>query len=63
MHHVRLLVVVVIIGLAGGCAGPVKAWQSSLEHYVAVEGHGECDRKLRVTPDGVDRSSAHVSRE
>ena len=41
MRHVRLLVVVVIIGLAGGCAGPVKAWQSSLERYVAVEGHGD----------------------
>ncbi len=41
MRHVQVLVGVVITGLAGGCADPVKAWQSSLEHYVAVEGHGD----------------------
>ncbi len=44
MRHVRLLEIVVIIGLAGGaggCTNPVKAWQSSLERYVAEHGHGD----------------------
>ena len=44
MRHVRLLVVVLIIALAGGaggCTNPVKAWQSSLERYVAEQGHGD----------------------
>jgi len=41
MHHARLLVVAVIVGLAGGCTDPIRAWQTSLEKYVTVEGHGD----------------------
>ena len=39
-----------IVGFAGGCAGPnpVEAWQSSLEQYVSVEGHGDLNALRRT---------------
>ncbi len=38
------------LGLAGGCTGPdpVEAWQSSLEQYVSVEGHGDLNALRRT---------------
>ena len=44
------LIGALIVGVAGGCAGPdpVKAWQSSLEQYVAIEGHGDLNALRRT---------------
>lgn len=51
MRRSRTLIGSLIVGFAaGGCTGPnpVEAWQTSLEQYVTVEGHGDLN-KLRRT--------------
>ncbi len=40
----------ILVCLAGGCSGPtaVDAWQSSLERYVAEQGHGDLNALRRT---------------
>ena len=50
MRRWRTLIGSLIAGVASGCTGPdpVKAWQSSLEQYVSVEGHGDLNALRRT---------------
>ncbi len=59
----RLLLPAVLLIAACGCAGPVKAWQKSLETYVAREGNGDLNvlRTLDTSPAESDFSPQGVS--